>query len=139
MKQAVGSAFKTKDKTWYGPGTTGQLMARSQLKDHSVSFGEVYANEIAREQFEVENPAFPVGSIIVREKNALADSPAPEVVIAMLKRERGFSPDTSDWEFVVFDGADLKLKQRETKGNCATCHASAYKTDWVFRDYLDSK
>lgn len=54
----------------------------------------------------------------------------------MVKREKGFSRKTGDWEFFTFNGADLKIQKRETKGDCAKCHIQAEKTDWVFRDYL---
>lgn len=104
--------------------------------DHELSFGMVYANDLAKTEIEKENPQFPVGSIIVREKNETATSEPPQTVIAMVKREKGFSEATGDWEFFVFDGADLKLNSRESVGNCATCHIQAEKTDWVFRDYL---
>jgi hypothetical protein len=100
------------------------------------TFGIVYANDLAKAKIEKENPDFPAGSIIVREKNQAIDSLIPQTVIAMVKREKGFSKQTGDWEFFVFDGADLKIERRETKGDCAKCHASAAKTDWVFRDYL---
>lgn len=100
------------------------------------SFGVVYANDLAKAEFEKESPDFPAGAIIVREKNALPASTVPETVIAMVKREKGFSTETGDWEFFVFNGADLKMQKRETKGDCAACHAGAGKSDWVFRSYL---
>jgi hypothetical protein len=103
---------------------------------HEFSFGVVYANDPAQAEIEKANPDFPVGSIIVREKNASATSAVPELVIAMVKRENGFSPATGDWEFFVFGGADLKMQKRETKGDCAACHRKIEKNDWVFRDYL---
>ena len=106
------------------------------VDNHLFSFGMVYANDLAKTEIEKENPAFQVGSIIVREKNETAESETPQTVIAMVKREKGFSKDTNDWEFFVFNGADLKMQKREAKGDCATCHVQAEKTDWVFRDYL---
>ncbi|MEO6590094.1 MAG: cytochrome P460 family protein [Pyrinomonadaceae bacterium] len=102
----------------------------------TFSFGVVYANDSANAEIEKENPQFPVGSIIVREKNREANSILPETVIAMVKRENGFSKKTGDWEFFTFSGADVKMQKRETKGDCAKCHAQAEKSDWVFRDYL---
>ena len=104
--------------------------------DHKFTFGVVYANDLAKAEIEKENPSFPVGSIIVREKNETATSEIPLSVIAMVKREKGFSKDSGDWEFFTFNGADLKMKSRETKGDCATCHIQAEKTDWIFRNYL---
>lgn len=100
------------------------------------SYGTVYANDLARAEIEKENPQFPAGAIIVREKHFSATSETPETVIAMVKREKGFSRKTGDWEFFTFAGANLKLQKRETKSDCSKCHAQAEKTDWVFRDYL---
>lgn len=100
-----------------------------------VSFGVVYANALAQAEINKENPQFPVGSIIVREK-LVTGNETPELVIAMVKREKGFSEKTGDWEFFVFDGKDLKINSRETVGSCSACHINAEKTDWVFRDYL---
>lgn len=107
-----------------------------QSPDHKLFFGVVYANDLAKSEFDRENPQFPVGSIIVREKNAAETSEIPVSVIAMVKREKGFSKDSGDWEFFTFNGADLKTQKRETKGDCAACHSRSEKTDWVFRDYL---
>lgn len=96
----------------------------------------VYANDLARVEIARDARAFPVGSIIVREKNETATSEIPQTAIAMVKRAKGFSSQTNDWEFFMFDGKDLKLQTRETTGNCATCHSKAEKTDWVFRSHL---
>ncbi len=108
----------------------------SKSDSHNFVFGVVYANDLAEIEIEKENPQFPVGSIIVREKNLAATSETPQTVIAMVKREKGFSKKSGDWEFFTFNGADLKMQKRETKGDCATCHVQAEKTDWVFREYL---
>ena len=103
---------------------------------NGTTFGVVYANDRAKTEIEKDTPDFPVGAIIVREKHLSADSETPETVIAMVKREKGFSKKTGDWEFFTFSGADLKMQRRETRGDCAKCHIQAEKTDWVFRDYL---
>lgn len=105
-------------------------------KNHSFSFGEVYANDLAKAEIEKDQPTFPVGSIIVREKNPTATSTTPETVIAMVKREKGFSMETGDWEFLVFNGKNLQMQKRETVGSCSACHSNAKQSDWVFRDYL---
>jgi hypothetical protein len=112
---------------------------KKEKTSHSLndfSFGVVYANDLAKSEMEKEKPNFPVGSIIIREKNATETSETPEIVIAMVKREKDFSKKTGDWEFLVFNGADLKLQSRETKSDCSKCHKQAEKSDWVFRDYL---
>lgn len=129
-------------KRFFVPRKETQTQAKNdnlipfELIQHEATFGVVYANELAKVEFEKENPQFSVGSIIVREKNLGMTNGNPQTVIAMVKREKGFSKKTSDWEFFVFNGADLKMQKRETKGSCATCHVRAEKTDWVFREYL---
>lgn len=104
--------------------------------DHKTTFGVVYANQLAAAEIAKETPDFAVGSMIVREKLETQASETPQTVIAMVKREKGFSSQTGDWEFFVLNGPDMKLNQRETAGNCAECHTQAKKTDWVFRTYL---
>jgi Cytochrome P460 len=83
-------------------------------------------------------PDFPVNSIIVREKHSFAmiEGKTPELVIAMVKRQKGFNLETGDWEYFTFEGADMRLQKRETVGSCSKCHANAAKTDYVFRDFL---
>jgi len=100
------------------------------------TFARVFVNDVAEAEAEKEKPQFPAGSIIVREKLLRETDTEPQLVAVMVKREKGFSRKTGDWEFFVFDGKDLKLQKRETKGDCAKCHIQAEKTDWVFRDYL---
>jgi len=82
------------------------------------------------------NTSFLSGSIIVREKLLRADATEPALVTAMIKRERGFSPATNDWEFFIIDRGLRRIKDRDTVGNCASCHITAKETDWVFKTYL---
>ena len=110
--------------------------ASSPEPDHSFSYGVVYANDLAAPEVSKSTPLFPVGSILVRERLPQLTSPIPTTVIAMLKRESGFSRATGDWEFFMMNGADMKLVSRETTGKCAACHTQAQKTDWVFVDQL---
>jgi hypothetical protein len=102
-----------------------------------LSFGIVYANEKARTNIYYNSPTYPVGSIIVREKHEEKIGVLPQTVIAMVKREAGFSPNTGDWEFFMLDGRTLALQLRETTGNCAACHVQAKDTDWSFRSYMN--
>ena len=107
-------------------------------EDHKngETFARVYSNELARPAMAKGNTAFPAGSIIVREKLWRADSTQPALITAMIKRDRGFSPATNDWEFFVIDRGLTRVKDRDTVGNCASCHITAKETDWVFKTYL---
>ena len=101
------------------------------------SFGVVYANDAARHALvDEKKPRFPVGSIIVREKLALADDTKPMVLVAMIKHERGFNPEANNWEFLVIDGNASTIQRREKIGDCLACHKEQKKTDFVFRYYL---
>ncbi|MDX6693163.1 MAG: hypothetical protein QOF02_766 [Blastocatellia bacterium] len=119
----------------------------SKSKDSSVaphatgaaSYGVVYVNELARDaMFNQKNPQFAVGSIIVREKLSQANdaSAAPQQLAVLVKRERGFNPKASDWEFMMLDGDARTIRQREKTGSCRKCHAEQKKSDYVFRTYL---
>ncbi|HKC64892.1 MAG TPA: cytochrome P460 family protein [Pyrinomonadaceae bacterium] len=103
----------------------------------SDSFGIVYVNELARHALLYEGqPQFPVGSIIVREKLARADDATPQILVALVKRERGFNPKANDWEFLVLDGSSTRIQRREKTGSCRDCHAQQKESDFVFRSYL---
>jgi hypothetical protein len=80
------------------------------------------------------HPAFPLGSIIVREST----SPGIGLVdlVVMVKRAKDFSPASNDWEFLLIDGAATKIQLREKTGSCQACHARQKEDDFVFRTYL---
>jgi hypothetical protein len=103
------------------------------LHDNGVSFGVVYANELARKVIASGNRGtFPKGSIIVREKLIKADDKEPQLLAVMIKRERGFNPSGGDWLFLTADGAKAKIGERQKKGSCLSCHKSQSKSDLVF-------
>ena len=100
------------------------------------TFARYFANELAEAEIYKDAPKFPVGSIIVREKLLNAEDTNPELVTVMIKREKGFSRITGDWEYLVVEGALNKIKSREKVGSCSKCHADAAQTDFVFKTYL---
>ena len=101
--------------------------------DDIQSFGVVYVNDVGRAAMASEGALkFPVGSIIVREKLASADDTKPQLLAVMYKREHGFNPQANDWEFLVVNGALTKIRAREKKGSCLTCHAAQSERDFVF-------
>ncbi len=74
--------------------------------------------------------------MIVREKLITADAADPELVTVMVKREKGFSPKTGDWEYLIVEGSLGKIIKREKVGSCSKCHANASQMDFVFKTYL---
>ena len=109
----------------------------SHEDDRFPSYGVIYVNEAARHALlDEKRPQFPVGSIIVREKLKMADATTPQLLVAMVKHERGFNPKANDWEFLVIDGDASKIQRREKTGDCLACHSQQKTTDFVFRSYL---
>jgi hypothetical protein len=104
---------------------------------HADKFITVYVNDLGRKaMLEMRNPAFPKGSVIVKEKLANQSSPEPELLTVMIKREKGFNPETGDWEYVVTDGSGTTVQARGKLDNCQACHLSRPGTDYIFRTYL---
>lgn len=79
-------------------------------------------------------PVFPAGSIIVREKLLNATAPAPDMLAVMVKRSKGFSPKSNDWEFLVVSGDGKKIERREKGGACLRCHGAQAHRDFVFSE-----
>lgn len=139
-------------RIYYSRGTTRIIFApppdrtpvSKPKKDPGVShensadsFGVVYVNDIARRAlFDEKNPKFPTGSVIVREKLLQANDAVAQMLVVMVKRERGFNSKARDWEFLMIDGGLSKILRREKTGDCRNCHEQKKKQDFVFRSYL---
>lgn len=119
-----------------GSSSDEKKQPRNPHEKGGQTFARIFANEPASQEIYKDNPRFAAGSIIVREKLLTENATAPEVVTVMVKREKGFSPKTGDWEFFVIGGALDRVEKRETIGDCAKCHRQTEKTDWVFKTYL---
>ena len=97
----------------------------------------IYMNEIAAVAFE-ENAKYPVGAVIVKEKQMLGYRTKDETewaatgsgVGGMIKRAIGFSPDGGDWEYFYFENTDAIESGR--LDSCIQCHAKAKNTDFVY-------
>ena len=104
---------------------------------HREKYITVYVNELGRKaMMEQRKPQFPEGSVIVKEKLSEPSSTSPELLTVMIKREKGFNPETGDWEYAVFDGTGTKLESRGKLSTCQGCHLSRPDTDYIFRTYL---
>jgi len=125
-------------RIWFpAPGAVSSSSGSTRKSDvtHTLTtFGFAYANDIARESmFGKTTGKFPTGSIIVREKLLTPTAPSPEVLVVMVKREKGFNPKANDWEFLTVSGDMKKIEKREKEGKCRDCHASEAGNDFVFR------
>ena len=104
---------------------------------HQNKFLSVYVNDVGQRAMMTElTPVFPQGSMIVKEKLSSRDSQAPELLTAMLKREKGYNPESGDWEYLVLDGSASKIVERGRLASCSSCHAAYSRTDFVTRLYL---
>ena len=124
-------------KIWFpAPGATSSRSAPARKGDvtHTSTFGFAYVNDAARESMVGKKTVqFPTGSIIVREKLLTPTAASPEVLVVMVKREKGFNPKANDWEFLTVSGDMKKIERREKEGKCRACHASEVNNDFVFR------
>lgn len=105
---------------------------------HGASYITVYVNNLGREaMFTKENPRFPEGTVIVKEKMGSHPEPRkPRLYTVMRKREAGYNPAVGDWEFAVVgpNGSDLLALGKLV--NCQSCHQGKRESDHVFRPYL---
>jgi hypothetical protein len=122
------------------PDQTAALCAVAVLpavNPHRDKYLTVYVNDIGRAaMLEQKSPAFPEGSIIVKEKLSEKSSQAPELMTVMIKRGKGFNPASGDWEYMVVDGTGTQVMARGKLDNCQSCHRGKPGTDYVFRNYL---
>jgi hypothetical protein len=104
---------------------------------HQDKFVSVYVNEAGRSAMMLQlAPEFPTGSMIVKEKLSTGKSQTPELLTAMIKREKGYNPQSGDWEYLILDGAASHIVRRGKLADCASCHLAYEKTDYVSRIYL---
>jgi hypothetical protein len=104
---------------------------------HESKFIRVWVNKIGRKALlEMKTPNFPVGSMIIKEKLAEEKSETPELLTAMVKRERGYDTAGGDWEYAVLQGSPFKIIASGKLDNCQACHYPQKEDGYVFRDYL---
>lgn len=104
---------------------------------HNDKFINVYVNDTGKDEMTAKKyPKFPVGTVIVKEKLATAESKEPELLTVMIKREKDYNPAVGDWEFLTFNGAGTETTARGKLENCQTCHLVEKTTDYISRKYL---
>lgn len=106
--------------------------------EHQLVFGAVYMNDPARGvALQTGTLSYPEGAIIVRERLKAAESPVAELLVVMIKREKGFNRAANDWEFLLINGEVTKIKKRQKTGDCQRCHAARSPNDFVMADYAN--
>jgi hypothetical protein len=113
------------------------IKADDPSNPHRHKYIIVYVNETGRKaMLEQKNPAFPEGSVIVKEKLSEKSSQTPELLTVMIKRAKEFNPTSGDWEYMVVDGTGMNIQAQGKLENCQSCHSAKPDADYIFRTYL---
>lgn len=117
--------------------------ARKRNGPHAHTSVKIYMNEIAAEAFRDRSTAYPVGSVIVKEKLGLEydlfdtdgererkTAKTASGVGGMVKRPAGYDPKHGDWEYFYFE--DPTKIEHGKIASCVECHRGASATDYVF-------
>ncbi|QOV90936.1 cytochrome P460 family protein [Humisphaera borealis] len=111
--------------------------ARKTAGPHAHSTIRIYMNALAADAFPRSKNAYPVGSVIVKEKSPLWYTDAsdkqitlPAGVGGMIKRAPGYDPKYGDWEyFYAEENAKTEVGRIDS---CRDCHSGASSRDYVF-------
>ena len=107
------------------------------VNPHQTAFVSVYVNAKGASAMMTEaHPVFPEGSIIVKEKLSDKTSQKPTLLTVMIKREKGYNPESRDWDYLVLDGPASKILDQGKLSSCNGCHQAYIDTDFVTRHYL---
>ena len=90
------------------------------LGPHGYRYVHVYVSDNARDLFEDGKPKpgrFPPGTVIVKEKRSEEKEDKPVELGVMIKREKGFSTTTGDWQY-LFVEKDGQLTLGPRLQNC---------------------
>jgi hypothetical protein len=120
--------------------------ARKVGGPHAHSSITIYMSGPAARAFHEKARTYPVGSVIVKEKEAhhyhhassSSDGVDPEAgwakgrdgVGGMIKRAPGYDPGHGDWEYFYFE--DPAKVETGRIASCVQCHAGAAGTDHVY-------
>lgn len=118
------------------PRAAAACAAAFPLNPHESAWASVYVNAQGTSAMMTEShPAFPVGSMIVKEKLYDPKAKDPEVLTVMIKRKQGYNPPSRDWEYLVLDGPATKIMERGKLARCNECHQDYPDTDFVTMHY----
>jgi hypothetical protein len=117
--------------------------AAKTLGPHAHTSVRIFMNDQAAEAFKQKSPTYPVGSIVVKEKQGLQywgpngfrdkTSKTHSGVGGMIKRAKGYDPDHGDWEYFYFEDA-AKIESGKI-ASCVQCHAGAAEKDYIFGNW----
>ncbi len=108
---------------------------------HAQTAVRIFMNDSAAGAFRAASGNYPVGSVVVKEKQSRAPvaglskdpNQSTDAVGGMIKRAPGYDPAHGDWEYFYFtSGGKIESGRIES---CVNCHAAAAKKGYVFGDW----
>ena len=117
--------------------------ARIDKGPHANCSVRIFMNELASTAF-AQQTTYPVGSIIIKEKNMLGYRTKTDTewqgtgngVGGMIKRDKGFDETNANWEYFYFENAS-SIESGKMK-SCIECHQKSRKSDFVFGNWSKS-
>lgn len=126
----------TTSKPVFVPGKASVLcrpFSEIPSEPHGFRYISFYINPNARDAYseaKTKQVVFPEGTVIVKEKRLKENDEKVSELGIMLKRQKGFSPETGDWQYgFIRQNGELVIGTQLR--NCAECHSNA-KSDSVF-------
>jgi hypothetical protein len=116
--------------------------AAKTLGPHAHTSVRIFMNDQAAEAFKQKAQMYPVGSVVVKEKQGLhywakgegyKGTKTHSGVGGMIKRAKGYDPDHGDWEYFYFE--DPARIESGKIASCVQCHAGAAEKDYIFGNW----
>ncbi len=107
---------------------------------HGQRYVNNYANKLAKDYGVLKNgEVYPVGTVFAKDTITVTEQKKtfPGAMFVMEKLEKGASPDTADWRYIMVlpDGSmfgDTSGDDPETVEYCHDCHIQKSREDYVF-------
>lgn len=108
--------------------------------EHGQAYVQVYANPVGAPAMQLRGSrAFPEGSVIVKEKFEMQEyltenrtGVKPTGLGIMVKREKGYSEQARDWEYLYVDQAGAIHRDQKQLEQCIACHNGIQERDSIF-------
>lgn len=102
---------------------------------HLTNYVHVYVSPGGDTAMRTKPAAFPVGTIILKEKFSDSQGQYTELFTGMLKRDAGYNPDCGNWEFFTLSADASRVTSRGKLENCMACHVDYRDSDFVTKSY----
>jgi hypothetical protein len=124
-----------------GASATQIRQAEAQHGPHAYASVTIYVNPTADITLKKKAKVFPVGAVIIKEKQAYSSyrykTKRRNGVTGMIKREAGYDPKNGDWEyFIQEEGRPI---ERGKIATCIVCHVKAPGPDHLFATWRTAK